>query len=811
MKRFISILLVIATILSMTLSFAGCGMVVSSSLTVGQWLMMVNEAFGMQNYISNEPYFENIDESNPYFETVQIATEWDVIDKNELLDVDEELKWKEALISLVNVGGFVDIESDEEIKIDYAIDNFDQTIRKYWMNRKIKPEDAVTLLSVAQKQWANKEFDHVVEEVTYKEGVIDLTTGENAIDNYSVQNDVVKIPKKDGSDLQVGDIYVLPSNDATPFVQVNKIETISEDEEYIYITNTDDEIELEDIAQDINVEETFVPTAENAIIYDGNGQVISVGENVVSQMNIENNSTSNLLEDNELGDLEILPLYDVQSPKIEHSFEIADWKINLKYKLDGDLAFDVEVETPNLLKKEYQKAHPSQELTVSGSASINDFKVTNEIDYKLFKLNSATLKVDYKQELKGQLKFSGKPVNKLLAPDYQNTGSFAKNWANKVWKDADAANCKGAKTIKICSVDVYTVGVARVCLDINFTISAEGSVAITVTISGTKGIEYKNGNMRLINTCDKNLDVDLEGKVEATIGVGPALYVVGLKKPIIGLQVSGGLGVAMKVKFNIVDSENHLIEDTDASQFSLAFTEDIRNTEIKSSAEEIKKVAESQGCTYSTETSGKIDLHFDYCVDISVYLIVRVSITDTSYISQLLGGKITTSWEVFGEKNGKFLTIHNDNGKFDFGYLGNPAKCTLEYAPFEKKEETEETSSTEDTDDGTILEGDTIILNQMYADIESGGHAYIQIVQIPKGYSTKDLVCSSSNEYIAKVSSDGVITGVNTGSAVITISTEDKKYSAYVAVTVTDAHYGSFEPLNSKWNSQYKINKRVYI
>lgn len=56
---------------------------------------------------------------------------------------------------------------------------------------------------------------------------------------------------------------------------------------------------------------------------------------------------------------------------------------------------------------------------MSAAAKINNFKVTNEVDYKLFKLKSATLKVDYEQELSGELKFSGKPVNKLLAPEYQ--------------------------------------------------------------------------------------------------------------------------------------------------------------------------------------------------------------------------------------------------------------------------------------------------------------------------------------------------------------------------------------------------------
>lgn len=812
-KKIISILMVIMTVLSMVMSFSGCSTRQSNSLTVGQWLMLVDEAFGMQSYTTDEPYFDNISKGNPYFDAVQIAAEWDVIDKNKKIDVDSALKWKDALISLVNVGSFTELDASEDEKIEFAIANFDNTIRTYWMGRIISPEKAVSLLSIAQNKWANKEFDHIIEEVKYKDDVIDLTAGENAIKDYRVDNNIVQIPKNSNLDLKAGDVYVLPQNDSNPFAQVNKIESITTDENYIYIVNTDEELTLEDVAQDITIEETFVPTAENAVIYDGNGQVISVGSNVVPQSNpYANDFVVESTVAKSAANYQIMPLYSAQAPKQKHTFTVGDkntvgeWKINLEYKLNGALDFGVEVETPNLLTKKYLNEHPSQELTVSAAAKINNLKVTNDVDYKLFKLKSATLKVDYEQELSGKLKFSGKPVNKLLAPEYQNYGSFAKNWANKVWKDADGENCKGAKTIKLASVDVYTVGVARVCLDINFTVSAEGSVSVTVTMRGAKGIEYKNGKMRLINTCDKDIDADIKAKIEATLGVGPALYVVGLKKPIIGLQVSGGFGASFNVKFNIADTENHLIESTDANQFSLQFTDDIKNTEIESSAEEIKKVAEAQGCTYSIETSDKLKLHFDVCVEGSVYGIVKVSITDTSYIAKLLGNKITTSWEVFGEKNGKLLTIHNDNGVFSIGYPGHPAECTLKYVPFEEKadEKKEEAAESKENEDDAILKGDSIILNQMYADVKCGNNFYVQIVQIPKGYKLSDLVCSSSNENVAKVNNDGVISAVDVGSTVITVSTKDKKYSAFIAITVTDEYGKTFEPLNFTKEVNYK-------
>ena len=67
-----------------------------------------------------------------------------------------------------------------------------------------------------------------------------------------------------------------------------------------------------------------------------------------------------------------------------------------------------------------------------------------------------------------------------------------------------------------------------------------------------------------------------------------------------------------------------------------------------------------------------------------------------------------------------------------------------------------------------------------------------------------DLVCSSSDESVAKVNNDGVISAVDVGSAVITVSTKDNKYSAFIAITVTDEYGETFEPLNFTSNINYK-------
>lgn len=61
-------------------------------------------------------------------------------------------------------------------------------------------------------------------------------------------------------------------------------------------------------------------------------------------------------------------------------------------------------------------------------------------------------------------------------------------------------------------MDVWSVGVARVCLDVNFVVKVDGSFEITITNHDSKGIEYKNNNIRFINMSDKDIDISAKAK-----------------------------------------------------------------------------------------------------------------------------------------------------------------------------------------------------------------------------------------------------------------------------------------------------------
>lgn len=787
MKRFIALILSLSMLLSLV-SLSGCSKVEEPGVTMGQWLSMVNDAFGMDSYVQEDPYFSNIGKDNAFFEEVQIAAEWDVINVSQKISVDENTTWKDVLISLVNAGEFTSIDASEEEKIDCAIDTFDSSIRKYWMNREIKCSNAIVLLATAQRLWAKKTYGERVEVVKFKEGVKDFSENKDVAENYVIDGNTTILSAASDVDLKAGDVYVLPTSEKSIGTKVYKVDSVSEKNGKVYIKNSDD-IDLYDIAEDIFLQETLEPTAQNTVFYDANGKVLS-------------NDTAVAVPQSHMGAKpKIVNLLAKTSPavqnvadwKAKHEFKVGEWTVSVSYKLDGSLDLDVSVSKS--VKDEWE-----WEVGVG----LDNVKVTNEIDYSWFKLKSASVRVDYETSLSFKASKDDTPVNKVFAPYNNGNGKGLTNLKKAAFKDAQKAGGSGAQTVKLFSMDIWSVGVARVCLDVNFIVKVDGSFEIKITNHDSKGIEYKNKNIRFINTSDKDIDISAEAKIEATLGIGPALYTIGLKKPIIGVQGKFGAGAKASIVLHLADSENHLIEEASAEDYPPEVYKMLMDADIATDAESIRRAAEAQGGTYSTEVSGELKLHADVCINIALYWIIRLEITDTSYAAELLGGKITLSKEFLGEKNGKFGYVHIENFDFISGFskavFGSAAasadQCTKEYKAFDEAEESKDEGDDTQNDNEAIIQGEQIVLSEMRASIAVGQKYYMIVQQIPKGYDVKDLKMKVANTEIASVDENGVIIGKKSGSTVVTVYTSDNKFSAYCALMVTDDTKIELEPLS---------------
>lgn len=795
MKKFLSVLLAFIISLSSIISLGGCSTKGNYTVTVGDWLEMVNGSFGMLSYKSDEPYFSEIDKDNKYFDAVQIAVEWEVIDTKESIDVDENLKWQDALVMLVNVGNFLPIDSTVEEKVDCAIERFDQKIRKYWMNRDISLESATALLAEAQNLWANRKYDKPIEKKKLADGVVDLT--EDKI-NYEVNNDVIVIDGVLEETISSGDVYVLPSCEKSLGTKAFKAENVVVENGKTYIQNSNEEINTEEVIEELFLQETIVPNATNSVVYDGNGNVIGGNTALVG-------GASGVDFSGETPTVGYLgsgtAVAQGVAAKNKHTFEFDGFEVSFSYKLDG--GFDLEASVK-------QKFGKNETSFWQATAGVSNVEITNEIDISWFKLKSALVKLDYDTQNSFEVGVKYKPIDKVAGPYNNGNGKGLTNLKKALFspmKDKNAVG-EGAKTIKLCSVDIWSVGVARVCLDVNLQITVEGSVKITVTTSNSKGVEYKNGNLRFINSTNKDLDIEVKAKIEATIGVGPALYAIGLKKRIIGFEAAGGIGAAATAKCHLVDSDNHLIEECSFDDTPPEAYEAIMGAEITTDTAVIQAIAESRGGVYKATAGTMVQLHLDMCFDFALYWIFKIRITDESWVADLLGGKIELSWNIKSEKNGKFAYVHVEDFDFIKGFsnivLGSNANsanlCTKQYKEFDEAENAKEDEQEfENKDDSAILTGDRIIVSEISGNINIGEKYNIIIEQLPKGYEIGDIKVKVKDKRTAKVNTDGSVEGLSVGSTMLTIYTSDEKYFAYVALTVVDPE--SKELSEWKWKT----------
>ncbi len=798
MKRFVALILSIALLMSSVFTLSGCSE--RSNLTMGTWLSYIAEYFGMESYTSEEPYFEKVNKDNEFFGCFQLAAEWGIVAPDDGISPSDVVTWEDALLSLVNAGEFLNEDASDEMKIDFAIKEIDSSIRTYWMDRNIDEDEAIIVLAKAQDLWANKKYTENIEEYEYNDNIVDLT--ENDV-KYINEGNTLTVD--DSTDIEVGDICVVSVADNELEKEFKKVVRV-ENNNNVIKANLSDDVELEDVYEELYIKETLVPNAENTIIYDGNGNQLKGDISVQSKDDFDDIKVSELLgtKDIEREALECV------SGSFSNTFSTDGLKVTLSAQVGDSTSLSAAVKGSDLFGV--------KGLSVDQSFEVSDISVSTDFDWGFLKLKSASLRIDYKTKNTTGLKYSSK-AKWLAVPGteqkdgswrYNNgNGKFLTNLKKALKSPMKAEGTSGGNTIaskkqiKICSLNIYSVGVAKICLDVNLEIAFDGSITITVTESGSKGVEYKNGNIRFIKTSTRNVEAQAKAKLEVTIGVGPALYAIGLKKKLVGLEVRFGAGISASLKAHLADSQMHLIEELDFD----AGAEDIEASgtlNIATTGADMQAIAEAKGGIYNAEADAEVKLHIDWCLNLNVYGIVKIGLSDEAYLADLIGGKASLTVDILNEKNGTFFNFHVDNFKFSegvtaFGSNATKNNCTLQYVPFDsptdEEEETEETLN--EDDNNSVSVGEKMALSTMNISMQEGQSQVVEVTKLPEGYALQDVAFSVKDKNIATVDANGKITAIAEGCTIVYAQTKDKKHTAMVSVIVVTENRVEYEGLKS--------------
>ncbi len=824
MKKIISAMMIAVILVTTIAPMSGCSRKNTDTITMGQWVMFVVDAFGMQNYVNETPYFAKVTKDSAYFAAFQMVAEWEIMEPSDDITSDTLVKWRDVLISLVNAGEFLDANATDDEKIDYAILNFDPNIRMYWSNRNIGLGDALSLLDVAQSLWASKEYIETIEKASFAEGVYDYINEEGLI--YSAQENMIISSSSELMGLQVGDVYTLPACNGIS-ASINRVEAVEIIDGNIIITNdeTFTEEEALDYIEEIIVQETVEPDFSKITgIYDEYGNPIDF--EIVEDSMVETTGCDAAIQGVTLTYSET-----EKNEGITQTGLFDNVKGKLKFKVDGYAITigaskdDISIELSKEIEKKSNR-YRKQTQQIYTKVTFDDVSVTKDIDYSWGKLHSATIKLDYKTKIEGGIKTEreqevGKP-DKDNGDIESSISSIIKQYKTALGNiNTEVRNSKCNEDIYICKLAIAEGGLASVDFIVKGKVTAEGDVKIVFEIEGAQGVQYKDGNLRYIKS--KNFDCDFvaEGSIEIT--VAPGLAITLLKKiALIEIVLEAGLGAAVEMTAHLFDAEGH--ELYAASVCIPAIDADsMSNEDLQTTAEEVERYAEEVGGYWDRgdyTSSADIKLMKGVCLEWKLYPILKFGIDGECLFGKLAKKlNVQVSVEFLG-KNDAFLEGHIDtpntmtnlleSNSFSGGlkeFLGIGKECTFAYTPWDEAKENEGIEDTEDTEDtegaddsekNDIITADTIILSTMRITLVEGGTQKIIVEGLPEGYKLEDIIFKTDDPQIATVDiKTSEVKGIKEGVTCLVVQTKDGKYMAYCAVTVISDEEIDFNELPS--------------
>lgn len=207
----------------------------SSTVTRGEWVSMLAEAFGLDTYEANAPVYSDIKSENALYTAVQSAAEWGILSAfdGNTLDPDKKVKLEEVAVTAALASGFQELES--MTAIDFAIEH-GIIAGEGELSNFATPEECTEAINAAKTVYLNMEPEEVII-VKPSDRFIDLSSipadrlkidGEEISifgDSYVKPDDGLTYAIVNGEDIQIesGAVYVLPPSEEHPFGIARKI------------------------------------------------------------------------------------------------------------------------------------------------------------------------------------------------------------------------------------------------------------------------------------------------------------------------------------------------------------------------------------------------------------------------------------------------------------------------------------------------------------------------------------------------------------------------------------------------------------
>ena len=490
------------------------------SITLAEWIHVLNEEAGIYYFESTTPYFLNVTEEDPCYEDVQAAVEWKVLDQQYGFQPDALLDREFTAYSLMNLIGkeqneslnIVDI-SDSIYKphIQAAVSSglMETNMRKMFRPKEfMDKEEALQLLKKAVQYLNNREIDENTQDIQWDE------TNQSIKEIEPVAFDEESLCLLLGEDINVAEGDMVHFQDASG---ERYYEVLSKEDRVLYLKDAD----LLEKTNSMEFKGSTEIDFSDALIVDGEEEIIqeSAGLARIEQMSLR-------------------PLQKT-----------------LHYK-----EYDIVLSTNGTrISAEMKKTlpHGSQ---VYASVKLNGVNVDYQWKSKKKDINDAYFKVKMHAQESFGLKNG---AYKNLYGDFSriDQANFVSTLKNLFQEKQDVIE----STFELCKIQVPipNAPLLNITIALNLNVHASGRAEIYFTQTGMVGCEVREGKMRLIHDFNNNTNNRLKANAGIGTGITSALNMTSIR--LLDASINATQEATLSTSFHVYQEDTHTIEQSDIS------------------------------------------------------------------------------------------------------------------------------------------------------------------------------------------------------------------------------------------------------
>lgn len=744
MKRRLTAILLLISLMIGLLSLTGCGKESDEGsdeyVNRGQWIAMLGETFGMDNYESSTPRYSDIQQGNDLFPYVQAAAEWDVLSvfTGDKLEAEKEVSCEEvASTAAIAVGCTVDSSHfsgngsfDTQDSVSYAIENGIINAGAD-LQKKMTHEECETALNAARTAYLTMPQSQQGSNVIPMEDVADLTDIDWA--DISAEGNRISLPgtslgggaSNNGSNLpdapndsnenanktatvetangpvevSVGEVFVTAPTPEYPTGIAYKVTEIEEvNGEVVFQTEAPT---LYDLFEELSVHET-VSIGQGSIIW-APGVTASPASGVAEQ---GETYTISLLS------YDAAPLSKSFGNYSKH-FEFGSGSFEKKWSnknssvLGGGTGAQA-LENSNFV---YDKTPSIEDFGGSTDPWTENLQVENKFSggYKItgdISINSLTVTTDveYKRTKWLDIPYGIESASIKINSDISSTLTFQGNLSNEL-------------TIATVPIPIGPTGLS-VSIDLLLYVNASGSLQVRAALGSQAKVEYANSKVKGSADSDASATMDVAIAVDFGAKLRASLDALGIVKIMDASVKAGGT--------------------LEASAY-------------------VGGTCEVHGENNTTT------MHYKESMKINADLYVPIVDISAGGSNTLLGSLgLSKTWNIKTKGNAKKFELVNEEWVFWEETITTDGDGNI----------TDEDATSADEQDGVGSTDQDRIDFTSYVLTLTGENKQIELI-LPEGQAAASVVWTSENPAIARVDNSGVVSPVSTGVTKVTASLAD--------------------------------------